>query len=199
MRFIKYLFAVLALVAVGCTSVTGLKNFTDCKFNFKSVSNVKIASIDISDKQSLKKLKITDMARLITAYAEKEIMLDMDINMNVHNPNEEVAQLDGMDYIVWIDDQEMLDGTMTEKIRIEANQDGEFSLPVKLNLYDAIKDQKLEPMAEFAFGLATNNADASRVKVSIKPFFTFGDKTVKFPSYVTIGGDQIMPKRKTKD
>lgn len=120
----------------------------------------------------------------------------MNVNMKVHNPNEQVAQLDGMDYILYIDDKQMLEGVTKDQMRIEANSDANYSLPVTLNLYDAVQDKKLQPMAEFALGLATDKADASRVKVAIKPFFTFGKDTVRFPSYITIGGDQIMPKKK---
>ena len=198
MKTIKTILATaIVVVAAGCSSVTGLKNFTECKFKFHSVSDVKLGAIDLSDKKSYKNLKLTDIAQLMAGYAKKELMLNMNINMKVKNPNDQAAQLDGMDYILWIDDQEMLEGTMKEKVKIEANTEDKVALPITLNMYDAIKDKKLEPMAEFAFGLATDNADASRVKVSIKPFFTFGKDTVKFPSYITIGGDQIMPKRKS--
>ncbi|MCQ2208053.1 MAG: LEA type 2 family protein [Paludibacteraceae bacterium] len=186
----------VAAMLTCCTSVTGLKNMADCKFKFHSVSDVKIGSVDLSNKQTYKSLKLTDVAELMAGYASKKLMLNMNVNMKVHNPNEQVAQLDGMDYILYIDDKQMLEGVTKDQMRIEANSDANYSLPVTLNLYDAVQDKKLQPMAEFALGLATDKADASRVKVAIKPFFTFGKDTVRFPSYITIGGDQIMPKKK---
>lgn len=185
----------MVIVLAACNSVTGLKNFADCEFNFSSVSNVKLEGIDLTNKQTYKNFKLTDIAQLGLAYAKQEMMLDMNVNMNVKNPNTQTAQLDGMDYILWIDDQQMLEGTMNEKVKIEGGQSAQVSLPISLNLYESIKDKKLAPMAEFAMGLATNKAESSRVKVSIKPFFTIMDKTVKFPSYITIGGDEIMPKK----
>lgn len=188
--------AVMTIALVGCNSVTGLKNFADCKFKFNSVSNVKLADIDLTNKKSYSNFKLTDLATLGVAYAKKELMLDMNVNMVVNNPNEQPAQLDGMDFILWIDDEEMLDGTMNQKVKIEAGEDAVVSLPISMNLYESIKDKKINAMAEFALGLATNKADNSRVKVSVKPFFTIMDKTIKFPSYITIGGDEIMPKGK---
>lgn len=197
MNYIKLFIATICAVALtSCNSVTGLKNFADCEFNFQSVSNVKLANIDLANKGSYQNFKLTDLAALGVAYAQKELLLDMNVNMKVQNPNTEMAQLDGMDYILWIDDQEMLTGTMNEKVKIEGGKEAIVSLPIELNLYESIKDKKLKPMAEFALGLATNKAENSRVKVSIKPFFTIMDKTIKFPSYITIGGDEIMPKKK---
>lgn len=162
--------AVMTIALVGCNSVTGLKNFADCKFKFNSVSNVKLADIDLTNKKSYSNFKLTDLATLGVAYAKKELMLDMNVNMVVNNPNEQPAQLDGMDFILWIDDEKMLDGTMNQKVKIEAGEDAVVSLPISMNLYESIKDKKINAMAEFALGLATNKADNSRVKVSVKPF-----------------------------
>lgn len=197
MKYFKILLvAIMATAMAGCDSVTGLKNFSDCEFSFNSVSNVKLANVDLTNKQTYKSFKLTDLAALGIAYAQKELMLNMNVNMNVKNPNTQAAQLDGMDYILFIDDQEMLDGTMNEKIKIGAGEEAQVSLPISMNLYESIENKKIDAMAEFALGLATNKAESSRVKVAIKPFFTIMDKTVKFPSYITIGGDEIMPKRK---
>lgn len=187
--------ALIITILSGCSSVTGLKNISECEFQLKSVSDVKLGNVDLSDKKSYKNLKLGDIAVLMAGYAKQNLMLDMNVNMKVHNPNDQVAQLDGMDYILYIDDRQMVEGETKEKIKIEANSDDLISLPVSLNIYDAVKDKKLQTMAELSMGLATDNADASRVKIAIKPFFTFGKDTLRFPSYITIGGDEIMPKK----
>ncbi len=196
MKNLKIFAALLMVLAfTACNSITGLKNFSDCEFKFSSVSNVKLAGIDITNKKTYSNFKAIDLTALGVAYLQKELMLDLNVNMNVKNPNTQPAQLDGMDYILWIDDQQMLEGTMNEKVKIAGGESANVALPISLNLYESIKDKKLAPMAEFALGLATNKAESSRVKVSIKPFFTIMDKTVKFPTYITIGGDEIMPKK----
>ncbi|MBO4332460.1 MAG: LEA type 2 family protein [Paludibacteraceae bacterium] len=186
---------VLVSIMSSCSSVTGLKNMADCKFKFQSVSDVKLGSIDLTNKKSYKSLKFADVAQLMSDYANKQMMLDMTVNMKVKNPNDQIAQLDGMDYILWIDDLQMAEGVTKNQIKIEAKSESNVALPITMNIYESLKGKKLETMAQFAFGLATENADASRVKVSIKPFFTFGNDTVRFPSYITVGGDQIMPKK----
>ncbi len=196
MKTIKIALVALVIATLSCcSSVTGLKNIADCKFQFKSISDVKLGNIDLSDKKSYKNLKLADIAVLMAGYAQHSLMLDMNVNMKVHNPNDQAAQLDGMDYILFIDDQQMLEGKTKDKVKIDAKSDDIVSLPVTLNFYDAVKDKKLQQMAEMAMELATDNADASRVKVAIKPFFTFGKDTLRFPSYITIGGDQVMPKK----
>ncbi|MCQ2225178.1 MAG: LEA type 2 family protein [Paludibacteraceae bacterium] len=197
MKYTKTLWGLLLVTIIaGCNSVTGIKNFTNCEFKFGHVSNVKLADIDLTDKETYSNFNLSDLAKLGIAYAQKELDLNMDVNMKIKNPNKQSAQLDGMDFILWIDNQEMLEGTMNKKIVIEAGEEANVSLPISLNLYKSIKEKKMAAIAEFALGLSSKNAETSRVKVSLKPFFTVMGQTVKMPSYITIGGDQAMPERK---
>ncbi|MCQ2192757.1 MAG: LEA type 2 family protein [Paludibacteraceae bacterium] len=197
MRLLKTLLLVVATLALtGCASVKGLKNFAECKFNFNNVSDVSVASINVQRVKSFKDLSLSDAPKIVQAFTKKNVPLNLNVNVSVRNPNDQDARLDGLDYILWIDDIEMLTGTMNKQMNIGANQTGTLTLPFSMNLLDIFKKKTASSLFDFACGLATDNADASRVKVSIKPYFTVAKKVVKFPSYVTIGGDKLMPKKK---
>lgn len=197
MKILKTLLLALATITLfGCSSVKGLKNFAECKFDFKSVTDVKVASIDVSNMKSVKNLKLTDGPKILSAIKNKQLTLNLNVNVNVKNPNDQEARLEGFDYILFIDDTEMLAGAMDKKQTIGPKEKTVLSIPFSMNLMSILSKEKLGPMADFAFGLATDNADASRVKVSLKPYFTIAKKVVKFPSYITIGGDKLMPKKK---
>jgi len=84
---------------------------------------------------------------------------------------------------------------MNKQMSIGANQSGTLALPFSFNLFDFFSGKSSSKMISFALGLATNSADNSRVKVSIKPYFAVGKQTIKLPAYVTVGGDKIMPKQ----
>lgn len=193
LKFLLLLLVTLGLT--GCASVKGLKNFVDCSFDFNSVSNVRLASIDITNAKSIKSLKITDAPKILSAISNKSLGLSLNVNVDVKNPNNQAARLDGFDYILWIDDMEMLSGSMDKQLNVGANQKSTLAIPFTLNLSQILTPKKLGSTGSFAFGLATDNADNSRVKVSLKPYFTIGSKTIKFPSYITIGGDKIMPSK----
>ena len=182
MKKILFLLSIPALclsLLMGCSSVQGVKNFSNCQFNYKDVTNIRLASIDVSHIRSPKDLSYVDLLQLIPAFKDKSLGLNMNVNINVTNPNNEEAKLEGVDY----------------KISISANQTEVLSIPVSVNLLNMATFSTIDALLEFAIGLAADNPDASRMKVSLKPYFNVGNKKVKTPFYITVGGDKIMPKK----
>lgn len=198
MKKILFLLSIPALclsLLMGCSSVQGVKNFSNCQFNYKDVTNIRLASIDVSHIRSPKDLSYVDLLQLIPAFKDKSLGMNMNVNINVTNPNPDEAKLEGVDYIVWVDEREVLTGNMDKKISIGANQTEVLSLPVSINLLNMATFSTMDALLEFAIGLAADNPDASRMKVSLKPYFNVGKKKMKMPFYVTVGGDKIMPKK----
>ncbi len=198
MKKILFLLSIPALclsLLIGCSSVQGVKNFSNCQFNYKDVTNIRLASIDVSHIRSPKDLSYVDLLQLIPAFKDKSLGMNMNVNINVTNPNPDEAKLEGVDYIVWVDEREVLTGNMDKKISIGANQTEVLSLPVSINLLNMATFSTMDALLEFAIGLAADNPDASRMKVSLKPYFNVGKKKMKMPFYVTVGGDKIMPKK----
>lgn len=198
MKKILFLLLIPALclsLLTGCSSARGVKNFSNCQFNYKDVTNIRLASIDVSHIRSPKDLSYVDLLQLIPAFKDKSLGLNMNVNINVTNPNSNVAKLEGVDYIVWVDEREVLSGSMDQKISIGSNQTEVLSLPVSVNLLNLATFSTMDALLEFAIGLVTDNPDASRMKVSLKPYFNIGKKKVKTPFYITVGGDKIMPKK----
>lgn len=196
MKYLSVLTTILiTYILMGCSSVQGVKNFSDCQFDYKDVTNIRLASIDVSHIRSPKDLSYMDLLQLIPAFKDKSLGLNMNVNINVTNPNPNEAMLEGVDYIIWIDDREVLNGNMDKKISIASKQTEVLSIPVSVNLLNMASFTTLDALLEFVIGLATDNIDASRMKVSLKPYFLVGKKKMKMPFYVTIGGDKIMPKK----
>ena len=198
MKKILFLLSIPALclsLLMSCSSVQGVKNFSNCQFNYKDVTNIRLASIDVSHIRSPKDLSYVDLLQLIPAFKDKSLGMNMNVNINVTNPNPDEAKLEGVDYIVWVDEREVLTGNMDKKISIGANQTEVLSLPVSINLLNMATFSTMDALLEFAIGLAADNPDASRMKVSLKPYFNVGNKKVKTPFYITVGGDKIMPKK----
>ena len=196
MKYLSVLTTILiSYILMGCSSVQGVKNFSDCQFDYKDVTNIRLASIDVSHIRSPKDLSYMDLLQLIPAFKDKSLGLNMNVNINVTNPNPNEAMLEGVDYIIWIDDREVLNGNMDKKISIASKQTEVLSIPVSVNLLNMASFTTLDALLEFVIGLATDNIDASRMKVSLKPYFLVGKKKMKMPFYVTIGGDKIMPKK----
>lgn len=191
--FITLLFSLCLLT--GCSSVKGIKNFANCDFAYKNITDVNIGSIDVSHLRHPKDLSYVDILKLIPIFKDKSIGLNMNVNIDVTNPNQKEAKLEGVEYIVWIDDRQMVSGQMDKQLSIGANQTEVLSVPVSFNLLNVASFNTLDALLEFVCGLACDKPDASRVKISMKPYFNIAGKQTKLPFYVTVGGNRIMPKK----
>lgn len=187
--------AVLAVMVIlaGCSALSGLTSFAKCNFDFNSVTDVTLCGINVNNKKSVKDFNVTDALKLANAFTSKSFPLALNVNVDVKNPNTTTARLDGFDYILWIDDVKMTSGSMTKQVSVGANEKVMMPVNFTVDLLDILKSESRDKLISFGSGLATNNADASRVKLSIKPYFTIGGSVMKFPSYITIGGNKIMP------
>ena len=185
--------AVIALLLAGCTGASQLVSFAKCDFDFVSVDNVKVADINFSQKKKYSDFSIVDAAKLVKAFTNKAFNLDLTVNVKAKNPNTRKAAIGGFDYILWIDDVKTLSGTMNQEFEIEPGQTITMPMNFTIDLLEVLKGESRDKILNFGCGLATNNADASRVKLSLKPYFKNGTQISKFPTYITIGGDKIMP------
>lgn len=143
--------------------------------------------------KSTKSLNASNLGKLLTAFATGNFPLTLDVNLDVKNPNSQLAKLSGADYKVFIDNVQMLEGQLDKAIEVPANSSEKIAIPVSLNLKEILKGESRDKLIDFACNLSTTNEAASRVKVSIKPYFTIGNSVIKYPGYITIGGDKIMP------
>ena len=181
------------VILAGCSALSGLTNFAKCNFDFNSVTDVTLCGINVNTKKSVKDFNVTDALKLANAFTSKSFPLALNVNVDVKNPNTTTARLDGFDYILWIDDVKMTAGSMSKQVSVGANQKVTMPVNFTVDLVDILKSESRDKLVSFGCGLATNNADASRVKLSIKPYFTIGGSVMKFPSYITIGGNKLMP------
>lgn len=193
---IKSLIATLIIAAIfvaGCKGVSNLTTFVKCDFDFVNVDNVKVADINFSQKKKYSDFSIIDAAKLVKALTNKNFNLDLTVNVKAKNPNQRKAAIGGFDYILWIDDVKTLAGTMNQPFEIEPNESIVMPMNFTIDLLEVLKGESRDKILSFGCGLATHNADASRVKLSLKPYFNNGTQITKFPTYITIGGDKIMP------
>lgn len=192
-------FSLLAVVAVvlmalgGCKAISGITNFAKCDFDYNSVTNVSLCGIDAGTKKGLSDFGIQDGLKIASAFMNKSFPLSLRVNVDVKNPNTSVARLDGFEYILWIDDMRMTSGSMTKQISLNSSE--KTVMPVELNfdLYEIMSREGKDKLVTLACGLAGKDKAKSRVKLSIKPYFTVGNTMIRYPGYITIGGNRIMP------
>jgi len=166
----------------------GAYNMTQCKFDFKSISGLTVDGINLSNVNSISALNPLTLAKLVAAFSSSSgsLPLNFTLNLNVSNPNPQQALLNGLSYILEIDDVQMTTGTIEQQIEVAGN--GSSVLPLTLG-FDAKKvssGQSLESLKNLIFNFAGIGSNPSNVTFRIKPNFTIGGNTFSVPSYIPV-------------
>ncbi len=177
----------------GCSTIQSISSLKSCNFAMKNVTDVSVAGVNLTDKSSFKDVSTTDVLKLGAAYLTKQFPLSFNVNVNVTNPNATTAKLAGLDYILWIDDVKMTSGSMNQSLSVAQNETAVMPLNFSIDLLNILQGESKDKILSFGCGLATGNPDVSRVKVSFKPSFNVGGSVIKSPTYITIGGNKLMP------
>ncbi|MDF7815426.1 LEA type 2 family protein [Hymenobacter sp. YC55] len=190
----------LARVAAGFLLVLGLsqcgiseqvqqaKAFKNAEFRLSSVEQATVAGIDVTQIRQPGDLSTGDRARLAVAYASGNLPLRMRVNLEIRNPNSEMAALNELDYIALLDGKQVATGRTTERIEVAPNG-GVAITPVTLesNLREAMGEQSGEALANLALGLADRDRQPLRLTMRIRPtFITSSGRRIAPAGYVNV-------------
>ena len=130
----KKILALIGFVAIfsACDvaqQLAGAYNMTQCKFAFNSISGLTIDGINLSNGSMLNPLTLTKLA---TAFSSPSgsLPLNFTLKLDVTNPNAQMALLNGLSYILEIDNIEMTQGAIQQQIEVAGN--GKTVLPLAL-------------------------------------------------------------------
>ena len=185
--------ALLFLLIIGttftsCDILNQLASFSKCEFKYQSVSNVKVAGIDVQNKKTLKDFSILDGANLLNAVTKSEFPLNLTVNIEITNPNTTTASLDGGEWILFIDAKEMLRGNVSKKVVVAPNN-GKTIMPMDMliDLKKVLAKEDREMIASFGLGLAAGEGAPTRVSLWIKPIVSVGGIPISYPDYIKLG------------
>ncbi len=197
MKLFRYLFiALLGLTLASCSSIGEMKRFSKCHFEFQKVDSLSLAGIDVSQVTNEKELATLMGAKLLVCLFQKNMPLSMNVKFLAENPSSKLAHIDGFDYILSLDGDKIITGTMDKPLSVDAKEQTLLSVPFSINIYDAIKNSEKSNLLNFLWTVAGQTADYSRIKVSIKPYYSIGSKIHKWPTYFSFSGDKLASKRK---
>jgi hypothetical protein len=191
----KFKLALLTLIVVvsSCDVVNNLSsmyNFTKCDFRLSTVDNIRLAGVNVQNVTNFSNLSIMDVARITSAYASNQIPLSFNLNVEVKNPNKEKAVMNGMEWIVLIDNIEMTRGQVSNRIEVMPNnQTAIMPLTLSFDLKKVLTGKSADAVANFGMNLAGSGNRPSRITLKAKPSVVVGGVTFPYPDYITIQND----------
>lgn len=164
-----------------------MSNLAKCEFRLYSIKNLTLAGINVQNIKSMSNLGVMDAAKLSTAYLNKSLPLTFTLNVQAKNPNSAPAGMNRFEWILAIDNQDLLNGAVAQNVNIGANG-GVATIPlsISLDLVKLYKNQSLENLAKLVFNLSGQNDTPNRITMKIKPTIYVNNVAIQYPDYINV-------------
>ncbi|MCX6230213.1 MAG: hypothetical protein NTZ33_01600 [Bacteroidetes bacterium] len=190
MNKIKLTILILVVSLSACDvlkEASSLYNFTKCDFRLKSSDNISLAGVNVQKAQKISDLNFFDAAKITAAIASNKLPLELTLNVEVRNPNNKAAVMNGMEWILLIDDIEMTSGRIDQRIEVlPNNQTAMMPVTIGCDLRKVLTGKSAEAVTNFGLNLAGEGNRPSRIALKAKPSILIGNTTVPYPDYITI-------------
>ena len=161
-------------------------NLANCEFRIASAENIIIAGISVDAYASVKDLGIADFAMIMGALTKPEVPLSLLLNIEVKNPNPAPAGINSLEYVIFIDDIQMVEGNYTQPITVPPSSTVIFPVPLAMDLKQSLKGKSIDAIMNFGFNLAGVGHVPTRFKVKLKPGILVGGNSLSYPGFITV-------------
>ena len=170
MKKIKLLFLSLVLFFTSCDvlkDINGMANFARCDFRLNSIENIRLAGVNVQKVKSINELTVFDIANITLALGNNSLPLEFTLNIDVKNPNNQQAVMNGMDWILLIDNIEMTRGRMDRRIEVMPNnQIATMPLQLGVDLKKILTGKSLDAIKNFGLNLAGTGNKPTRIALT---------------------------------
>lgn len=173
----------LSQIAKQAAQVANLRN---CTFNVNNVSNIQMMGISIGKGMNKNSLSAVQLINVTNSLLNKKLPVTFNVNIDVNNPNSIAAALGKMDYIISLNNKQVVSSTFTNGFNIPANSKGQISLPISTDLFQLFSGETADAVLNLAFKLAGAKSDPVNLGVKVKPYIKVNNQSLAYPDYITI-------------
>jgi len=187
-RMRPWLIATLALsLLLGCAAAKELAAIRQVQFHLNGVGEARLAGVSLESVRSYSDLRPTDLARLGLAIANKDVPLEVTLEVEGRNPetNTVTAKLVAMDWTCLVDDREVVSGQLREPISFAPGRARLIPLPVRVNLVELFGDRR-QDLIDVALALAGRNTSRHAAALRIVPTVDTALGPIRYPAPITL-------------
>ena len=173
----------LAQIANQAAQVMNLKN---CTFDVTGVNNINMLGIDLSKGMDQSNLNAAQLIKVTNSLMNKKLPVTFNVNLDVNNPNSIAAALGKMDYIIALNNKEVISSTFTNGFSIAPNSKGQVAIPISTDLFQLFSGETADAILNMAFKLAGAKSDPVNLGVKVKPYIKINNQSLAYPDYITI-------------
>ena len=166
--------------------IGGAYNLSQCKYDFNSIENIQISGVNLGTPSSISIAEIARLTTILSGGNMQNIPFSMTLKLDVKNPNEVPAFINGLEYMIELNDMEFTNGKLDVPIRIESGETTMIPLSIGVDLKNLMnrysKDKVSTEMSRF-LGISPGQ---TKVTVKLWPKVLIGDVPIKSPAYIPV-------------
>jgi hypothetical protein len=164
-----------------------LKALENCDYKITGANTITVAGTDVKKLIDSKTINLSSLPGLALGYLRKDIPLKANLQVEISNPSSELAAINNFDYIILVNKQELVSGTIDQRINIEAGKSVTVPLQMNANIYQFLSNPSImQDISEFLGGAATGSEKKGLLTLKIRPSIMVGNGLVKYPGFITI-------------
>lgn len=136
--------------------------------------------------KSVSDLNFSDVALIMAGLASPTLPLTLQLNIEGRNPNVRVAGLNRLEWILFIDDNQMTSGILDKPITIPAKGTSVFPVQIGLDLKQVLSGKSASAILNFCMNLTGVGNEPTRFKIKLKPTIIVSGKERTLPGYITV-------------
>jgi hypothetical protein len=178
----------LVLLA-GCKTLQDfakMATFARCEFRLASVEDVTLSGIALQGKTKPGDFGFQDLLKLQGVLATGKLPLKFTANLDVRNPNSTDAAMNKLAWILYLDDTELSNGVLDQRVEVPANGSGSVPLVIAVDLRQVLSGKALNSMINLALNVSGEGTTPTRVTLKAKPSVVIEGQELDYPGYLTV-------------
>lgn len=173
-------------ITSGCQSIREGSRFLKCEFRMRKVSGLVIGGVNVLNKKSVNDFKMMEGLSLVSQIKERQLITDLTVDIQVKNPNDEIAQLEGFQYVLVIDGKEVLNDEIKQTLQVGGKQQAVFSVTSRFDLVKSAKNTGYDTLLRLALGLVDSSQQPVKFDLYFRPTLRVLKKKVRYPDFIKL-------------
>ena len=166
--------------------VAQMANLVNCTFDFNSVNQIQMLGVNLSKGMSKTDLNATQLLSLADAIMRKQLPVTFNVNVDVKNPNSIAAAMTKMDYILTLNEKQVVSTTMNNGINVPAKSSSVVSIPITTDLFQLFSGESADAIVNLAFKLAGASSNPVNVGLKVKPYISINGQQLAYPDFISM-------------
>ena len=173
-------------LAPGCTTIQQLANLRNVDFDLDRVTDGFVAGVDLDRIAQSRNVGVADAARITTAALRGEVPLAFTLMVGADNPADNpVAQLVEMDWTLFLDGTETIDGTYNRLVEIAPGQRTLIPIDMRLDLVRFFGNNAGD-LIDLIGDLAGDGSQPTILRLEVQPTVRTAIGPIRYPGRVSV-------------